>query len=201
MARFARNFLTFWRDYGIQDGAGLPEIVPAIFPVTVIDDCSKYQLRTYPIRGGSDTQAAVAAVFSLVGVGAFGPGPIRILQAQDFGQPVGVSRWIINAAEIRSANQGTTALGVALERGQIAGNVSGLMLTGTVAALPAGLVDYDSTLAGAAPFPSRLDFKGLVLRPGEFLWLACGTANTALSATFAWEEMTFPLNPNPPALT
>ncbi len=189
MFHYRKDFNVLTRDYRAQDEAGLPEITP----VVIADDLSIAMTRTRPTFQGNATQAAVAAVFSTIGIQA-GTQPVVIRQAQVQDPAAGDCFAMLAAATLITANAGTWAAGGLTRQGASVA----VLPTGTAAAATVGYRVWDE---GDAQFNQLGDtIFPLVLRTGEFFFFQQGTANLALSASFWWEEWAFALQRNPPSL-
>ena len=193
MSHYLKDFSNYSRDYRIQESAGIPEVVPLIVPVTIVDDVSEYVTRTRPRYQGRPGAAAVAAVYSMVGLEATTL-PVRINQARIYVHNAADVQCRITTTDLRTANQGT-ASGVGLNRGQAASTAT--MLTGTAATET--VIAFTVYRAAITRFMDDV-LDGLVLRPGEIAWFMSGTANTALNMNFDWDEWRFPLPADPPNL-
>ncbi len=196
MFHYTKSFGLFARDYGIQEGSGLPELHEGIVPVALVDDTTAYVERTYAMFAAWGLQAGVAAVYGLSGVFNPGPNAIRV----DFAQPTNVGATPVyvrvGIADLRTANT-AAVVPVGLLRGQTA--VTGQVLTGTttVASPAAGsALIYDANdlhQLGQAFWP-------IYLRPGEYLWFEAFTVNVSFTGSFIFSELQFTLPMNPPNL-
>ncbi len=191
MFHFRKDFSTLTRDYRAQDESGLPEITP----VVIADDTREMVYRTRPTFAGSDNQAAVAAVFSLVGIEATTV-PIRVKARVDGIPATGSVRARLGIVDLRTANQGVGTI-VGLDRGQA---VTALINTGTTTVTfgANAMIVFSATdthFTGEALWETAL-----VLRPGEFLTFQGSVVNEALNIQFFWEELLFGLPANPPNL-
>ena len=198
MTLFAKDFSNFARDYAIIDESSIPQVVPAVFPVAVVDNNSEYCERTYPIFGGDGTMAATAAVFGLVGIRA-GNRPIVVQSAGIVLEAASGVAATLDAGDLRTANSTTSSRFDGLGRaGGTAGGVglaTATILQGTTTlATHFGWDVFNLATTRNNLLPNPLD---LVLRPGEGLWFVNDTVNIALTAHFRWKEWTFPLSRNP----
>jgi len=194
---FTKSFSTFATSYGMQEGSGLPDLHEGVVPVAIVDDRAEYVKPTYPCYTGRGDLAAVAAVYGLVGLEVpAGGNPIRILSA--YGEATISMVWGLAVINRITANGGTfTPAG--LVRGS---TLTTIWRVGTTTVSPltldSNLLFYSTATAGLGMAGPAL--RGLVVRPGEFLWFSCVTVNQAATADIAWEELTFPTPLNPAAI-
>ncbi len=192
MFHYRKDFSNFTRDYGVQQGAGVPQVLDVVVPVAIIDDTREFVKRTYPLLTGSGTMAATAAVTSVVGLQAVTQ-PIRVLAVGLDPDANTNIRMVPAEVDIRTANQTASSLVGGLERGIV--NIA-TILQGTTAAVTGGYDVWDATNSQLNPV-DRSPVMPLILRLREFLWIQAQTVNVILTATFIWEELTFPLPANP----
>lgn len=195
MFHYTKSFSTFARDYGIQEGSGLPALHEGVVPVSLVDDRSEYVLPNYPTYVAKGEQAAVAAVYALAGIFVPPAGnPVRLLGV--WGEQY-TTQFTLGIVSLITANAGTfTPAGLA--RGS---TMTTQGLTGTTTVDPAGL-DYMatfllSTIDGSPPADA---LRGLILRPGEYFWANSLGVNTQCELNMVFEELLFPIVANPSAL-
>lgn len=194
MVQFRKNFYGFQRDYDLQTAG--PDLANFVLPVSVVDDNREYLHRTWPIYHNADTVAAVAAVYGYQGY-LVGANAVRLIKlyAEDPGGSV-IAYAGLFVTDLRTANQTTGTIG-GVPRGTTGATTSQLEGTSTVSGARSGMLQLrNSTLPDPVPY----EFEGLVLRPGEYLWVALDTVNVALTLSIAFEEYTFPMQPNPATL-
>ncbi len=193
----AKPFLTFARDYRLTDEGPARGgfLVPGtVQPVCIVDDCVEYQVRSYPLYFGREVQAAVAAVYPLIGLAATSPRAVRILGIEVVTAPAtGAIGAIAAVSDLRTDNQadGTADVG-SWPRGQAAPTAQLLSGTTTVA-LGAGRALLYGTLGILADNP----FVGKIMRPNEFIWCQGTVVNETFTIAVAWEELRFPPPPTP----
>ncbi len=205
MTVIRKGFSNFTRDYGAQESSGLSQLVDAVVPVTLVDDCTYYVERTNPTYTTRAVQAATAAVFSYCGISCTTT-PIRILGLELAILPATgsvVAR--IGIANLITANQvDSIADANRFLRGQAAPTVAILAGTSTVSPNAGGYKLYDATdthwLVDSPFTRTGPDNRGMLLRPGEFLFVGGLVVNEVLQVNFAWEELRYGLPPNPPNL-
>jgi len=192
---YTKSFGTFARAYGIQEGSGLPEVYPGVVPVSIVDDAQAYVKPTYPYYTVRGTRAAVAAVYSVVGLFCPANGnPFRIRAAVGEGNSSIMFRLAV--VDIRTAN--TTAITPAgLVRGS---TLTTQCLGGTTTVDPASVAsDLMFYLSALYPQVGQGVYE-LVVRPGEYLWFSGLTVNKSTTVSLCFEELLFTLGPNPTAL-
>lgn len=170
---------------------GSVEVVPRVLPVTVIDrDAPDMAAVAWPRFMIFELQAAVAAVYGLVGIKA-GIWPIRLLGIT---QPASGAQHVMfhwGRTDIRTANQTSGIADVkSLARGSSGPTADVISGTTTVAGAGAGQPYYHSS-AQDQWVPLSKDFPSVpfIMLPGEYFWLWGQTANVAFGGQFAWEEM------------
>lgn len=197
MFHYTKSFSTFATSYGMQEGSGLTGIYEGVVPVALVDDTSEFVKPTYPVYTGRGSRGAVTAVYSLVGIFCPpGGNPVRILNA--FGESSVSMVWRLAEATAITANAGTFDP-AGLPRGS-APTTQGLTGTTTVSplTLDSNVIFYVS--ADDAPDLAGKSLRGIVLRPGEYLWTATTGANSIANASFVFEELTFPTPLQPAAI-
>ena len=196
MFHFRKNLANFTQDYGVQESVGIPALADVVVPVTLVDDTREFLTRTRAIYHVNDTQAAVAAVYSYAGFLA-GDYAVRFKSvfAEDPGAAV-VAHGGMFTADLRTANQGSGTVG-GLARQLPLQTTTLITGTSTVDGARAGMVRIRDS---ALPDPIPYKFEGIILRPGEYLWIALDTVNIALTINAVFEELAFAMQINPPTL-
>ncbi len=191
MLHFRKDFTNVTRDYRAQDEAGLPEVTPTVN----VDDAAFFVERTWPTFAVTDTQAAVAAVYSLVGIGGIAR-PLRILTINPYVPAAQNVYAYLTEVDMRTANQGTQ-VGGGLERGQ---TLLATTLTGTTTVAPPAAGSYPAYVTAVTRYIDLTQLQGFLLRPREYLFLEGATVNLALSVAISWQELQYPLQANPTSL-
>ncbi len=198
MFHFTKSFSNFARSYGLQEASGLPDVVPAVFPVSIVDDASRLMPETRPIFSAASIQGATAAVYSVNQIACIST-PIQLLAARVYAPGASIVQLRLSRIDSRAANQAVVAA-TGDARG-VAGAPNAIIQIGTATSAFGGWRPYDlaSTLyhqGGDGP----AWWDGLIMRPGEFFSMNSVTVNIGLGVLWAWRELWYPLPPNPPSL-
>ncbi len=186
------KLLQVLRDWGYenQEPGATPRFVDSLQPVIIVDDASEYIARTWPGYLDLGSQAAVAAVYSLVGLQAqTQPLLVEIAEVMSHGSNSVVL--IKGVTDLRTANQATSATSTGWNRGQAAQDA--LVLTGTTTVAPAGFRAWAQVDALRTGYLSTGGVSGVLLRPFEFLWMGSTVVNVALGINFVWSECQYQL--------
>lgn len=175
------------RDWGVER-----EAPPPYSPIVLVDDTREFLTRDRTIGFRSAPQAGVAAVYGFVGLHNNGTARLRILFAAP--RPAG-ARDIVgipSLGDFRDANQATVAASAMRRPTGVATNAE--ILTGTSTGVSGGILI--NSQGDPYQYGENI-FKGMILRPGEYLWLHCLQVNTSFTGEFMWEELLFPSTPFP----
>jgi len=197
LSHYTKSFSTFARDYGIQEASGLLQVVPAVVPVSIVDDVREYLHRTYSEHSGRGTMAATAAVFGMIGLRA-GANPIVVRIFADVGLANTVTTNLVySIADLRTANQTTSTVVNELTRGDT--SVGATILQGTTTVVATGFMMSDGVPTADQTNLQR-GMGDIYLKPAEGIWLAAGTVNEAIDLSVLWYELQLPNLENPEAL-
>ncbi len=163
-----------------------PSVVHAIQPVFALDVAAG-GASFNPTFSALGTRAAVAAIYSLVGIRC-GANRMRLLSvAGGVTNSAHRSLVALGVADLRTANQATvTPLGLA--RG---GSLTATVLTGTTTVAPIVsmvMMNVSATGSGEEIFLQRA-YEGLILQEGEYLWIQNDTVNGQVEGYFVFEEL------------
>lgn len=187
-----KQLQSFMRDWGWEDTTA-PQLVPAVFPVVVLDQADEFLCRYRPTFLARATREAVAAVYSYIGLQA-GAWPIVLSHLTPYGAlVVGGLQLIFTVADPRTANQAELNTVTGLARGEAQ---SAAILAGTSAVAGNGWVLDDA----AAVYEPEYRQQKLCLRPGEGIWIVSGAVNTTIFGMFSWTEFAIVPQQNPPDL-
>jgi len=191
---YTKSFASFARDYGIQEGSGLPALHEGVVPVAIVDEASGFVERTWPTYTVELTQAAVAAVYGIVSIQA-GQNPVLIEYAEARPHATTDVFGITGTVDLRTANTGTLAP-TGLSRGA---TLTAAALSGTTTVAPGAAAGWILMVsAGTAP-AYKAPFNGLILRPGEYLTFGALIVNLLLTVGVRFTEFLYAL-PGPPTL-
>ncbi len=193
MFHYTKSFGALTRDYGVQEGSGLPDLHEGVVPVAIVDEAAHFVARTYPQFTFVYNMAATAAVYGLIGLHALNyPVLIKGYSQIDQNSDAVMQPSVL---DLRTANQTTATLSGGWPRGTGAPTCE--MLAGTTTVAPANttgpwfyVFDFSGDQLQPPPLP-------LLVRPGEYVWFGGPTVNLAVSPALWWEEWPFALPGNP----
>lgn len=190
-------------DYGYQGNAdqpsALPPIVPAIVPVLVVDDGSEYSERAWPWCAWQSGQAGVAALYSACAIHAT-TRPIIVRNAITVPKSDHDTYYLPSSQDIRTGNQAvsTPPAHAGCKRGASAWSAQ--LLKGTTAAAYLGGLQLTENANYADGFMSTTVVpgmsapqRGVLLLPGEYLWVLSNVAQTTINVGWEWQECCYRL--------